>query len=995
MTFDGLRSGEGYFSADGSLFVFQSERDPSNPFYQIYLQDLNTGDVKLVSPGFGKTTCGWIHPDNKRVMYASTQFDPAARDKMKAELEFRASGQKKSRYSWDYDPEYELVMWDSGSGAYTRITNTLGYDAEGAISPDGKSIVFASNRRAYSGELTAAETELFKLDPASAMDIYIMDIDGSNIRRLTEEIGYDGGPFFSPDGKRICWRHFAENGLVAEIYTMAIDGSDVKRLTSMQCVSWAPFYHPSGDYIAFTTNKQGFGNFEIYIVDTQCQEEPVRVTYTDGFDGLPVFSPDGARLTWASNRTPSNQSQIFSAKWSDSAAREALHLNGSSDNDLQAAALSSAQAAVQSGTASFKAADIGRHIDYLCRPELGGRLTGTPGEIAASSYVAAYLEQIGCTGAMENEVGIPTFTQPFPFVSGIQLGKGNELHWNDQSYVVDQDWRPLSLSSDTSLKDVPIVFAGYGIVAPEGQATGDQKQEHFAEYDSYVHLDVKDKWVLVFRQMPMDIAPERRSYLARFSSLRYKAMMARERGAAGLIVVSGPTSESRSQLVPLTTDGSLSGSQIAAISVKDAVAAAWFKAAGKDVREVQKSLDSGEPAMGYEVQNVKLSATVDVDPISARGVNTAGLLKSDEENAPTIIIGAHIDHLGSQAGNNSLAREDERNGIHRGADDNASGVAGMLEIAQYLSDEVKNNRLKLKANVIFAAWSGEELGLLGSAYFAEHLPSYLMNEEEFAAYMAQVHGGVVPSGGAGDANSNDAKTDGSKNGVGQDEIAHAQPPRTISACFNLDMIGRLRDNLVLQGTGSSPIWRSEIEQRNSIVGLSLVLQDDSYLPTDATTFYQAGIPILSAFTGQHGEYHTPRDVPELINFEGAAQTARLMGLIVRSLAASGQVPEFVLQKRPENSGTRAVMTAYLGTIPDYTTGDLVGVKLSDVTPGAPAANVGVKGGDIIIELAGRKVANIYDYTFAIEALKVGEATTIVVKRGDQELKLDITPASRQ
>ena len=972
--FEGIRSGEGYYNSDGTKLVFQSEREKGNPFYQIYMQDLETGDIDRVSPGYGKTTCAWIAPDNQSVMYASTQFDPEIKAKQEAELEFRASGQTR-RYSWDYDPLFDLVQWNQTDGSYKKLTDVEGYDAEGSISPDGNKVAFASNRRAYSGELTPHEIELFKLDPASAMDIYIMNIDGSDVTRLTDIPGYDGGPFFSPDGKRICWRRFSEDGASAEIYTMAIDGSDVKRLTNLTAMSWAPFYHPSGDYLIFTTNLNGFANFELYIVDAAGSQTPIRVTTTDGFDGLPVFTPDGESLTWSSTRTTSKKSQLFTATWNDLAARKALSLDvtpqqtpieqtpiAQTDDSslLDQEAMSRAKQAAIAATASFTAADVGRHIDYLCRPELGGRLTGTAGERAASAYVAAYMEQLGLEPVFSSDDGLQTYSQIFPFTSSIRLGEANSLKFNDTQYTVDQQWRPLALSSNSELDATAVVFAGYGIVAPESVDAVDQSDENkinTAEYDSYVHLDVTNKWVLVFRQMPMDITSERRSYLARFSSLRYKALMARERGAAGLIVVSGPTSQAREQLVSLSTDGSLAGSKIAAITVTDELAKQWFAADDKDLVAVQKELDGGDVQMGYELKNVTLSCKIDVEPVKSFGQNTVGLLRCENQDAETILVGAHIDHLGQQAGTNSLAREDERNGIHRGADDNASGVAGILEIAEYLSNEVKNKRLKLKKNVMFGAWSGEELGLLGSAYFEEHLPPMLADEAE--------------------------------------PLAHSVNKRQLSAYINLDMVGRLRDALVLQGIGSSPIWRLEIEQRNSLVGLPLVLQEDSYLPTDASTFYIAGVPVLSAFTGQHSEYHTPRDVPELINFEGAAKTARLLGLITRSLAQNEEQVEYTAQKAPENNQMRANLTAYLGTIPDYVAGDIEGVKLSGVSQGGPAEKAGLKGGDVIVELAGRQITNIYDYTYAIEALRVGQPTKIIVLRENEKVLLDVTPASRQ
>jgi C-terminal processing protease CtpA/Prc len=211
----------------------------------------------------------------------------------------------------------------------------------------------------------------------------------------------------------------------------------------------------------------------------------------------------------------------------------------------------------------------------------------------------------------------------------------------------------------------------------------------------------------------------------------------------------------------------------------------------------------------------------------------------------------------------------------------------------------------------------------------------------------------------------------------------------------MDMIGRLREKLVLQGIGSSPLWPQEIERRNAVVGLDLVLQNDSYLPTDASTFFMKGVPILSAFTGQHSEYHTPRDTPDLLNYDGAAQTAKLMGLVARSLASSEELPTFVAQTAPENQGTRAALTAYLGTIPDYIQADIQGVLLSGVAESGPAAAAGVQAKDIIVELAGKKIDNIYDYTYAIEGLRVGQETELVVKRADQTLRLKVTPKSRQ
>ena len=329
LTFEGRRAGESYFSADGRRMIFQSEREPGNPFFQIYLMDLDTGDTQRISPGNGKTTCAWIHPNGEKVLFASTQDDPAAEQEQKAELELRASGTER-RYSWDYDEFYEIYEYELATKQYRKLTDTKGYDAEGSWSPDGSLIAFASNRSAYEQELTAEQRTAFETDPAWANEIYVMQADGSDVKRLTTTPGYDGGPFFSPDGKCICWRRFAENGATAEIMTMNIDGSDPQQLTQLGAMSWAPYYHPSGQYLIFTTNRHGFANFELYMVDAAGKHEPVRVSYTPGFDGLPVFSPDGDHLAWTTNRTVTKQSQIFMADWNHARALELLELKPAS-----------------------------------------------------------------------------------------------------------------------------------------------------------------------------------------------------------------------------------------------------------------------------------------------------------------------------------------------------------------------------------------------------------------------------------------------------------------------------------------------------------------------------------------------------------------------------------------------------------------------------------------------------------------------------------------
>jgi len=324
LTVEGRRAGEGYWSPDGKRLVFQSEREPGNPFYQIYVLEMSTGDVKRISPGIGKTTCPFFRPGSDEILFASTHGDPKSKQLQDEENAMRASG-KERRYAWDYDPEMDIYVHGEKSGGLKRLTTARGYDAEASYSPDGQWIVFSSTREVYArATIDAATTKQLETDPSYFADIYIMRADGSGQKRLTSVPGYDGGPFFTHDGSRIVWRRFDERGLIADVWTMKPDGSDAKQITDFHAMSWAPYEHPSAEYFIFASNKLGFENFELFLVDTAGTKEPVRVTYSDGFDGLPVPSPDGRQLAWTSSRSGGTNGQLFLAEWNHEKAREAL-----------------------------------------------------------------------------------------------------------------------------------------------------------------------------------------------------------------------------------------------------------------------------------------------------------------------------------------------------------------------------------------------------------------------------------------------------------------------------------------------------------------------------------------------------------------------------------------------------------------------------------------------------------------------------------------------
>ena len=267
LTFDGVKSGEAYFSPDGKKIVFQSVRAGS-PHYQIYMMNVDGSNQRMVSTGKGKTTCAYFNPANpKEFIFASTHLDSTTWGPVK----------KKGRgYSWDFDKSMDIFLARSSDGKIIkRLTTVKGYDAEGSYSPDGKHIVYTSTSEDKTG------------------DLYIMNADGSNRRRLTKVAGYDGGPFFSPDGKRVVFRAFrGKGGRSAQVFTIKIDGTDEKQLTWLPRVNWCPIYHPNGKYIIYSANTGSRHNFELFLVKADGSGE-VQISHSAGFDGLPCFSPDG------------------------------------------------------------------------------------------------------------------------------------------------------------------------------------------------------------------------------------------------------------------------------------------------------------------------------------------------------------------------------------------------------------------------------------------------------------------------------------------------------------------------------------------------------------------------------------------------------------------------------------------------------------------------------------------------------------------------------
>ena len=303
VTADFVRAGEGYFSPDGNQVIFQAEeKNTGNPFYQIFVMDIRSGKYRRISPGMGRTTCPYFSPDGMKVIFASSHLDPDAKKHQAAEYKQRDEDRKagrRRRYQWDFDPYMDIFEADPDGSSLKRITDSDGYDAEGSFSHDGRQIVFCSKRDGH-------------------LQLYIMDADGRNARQLTHAPNcYNGGPFFSPDGKRVIFRSDRKEKDRLQVYVINVDGTSEKALTDNdKWVYWAPFWYKDGKHIIYTaadhSDPTARPNYDLYWMNIDTGKT-VRLTYSPGQDVLPVFSPDYKKVMWTSSRDGNPSTQLFIA----------------------------------------------------------------------------------------------------------------------------------------------------------------------------------------------------------------------------------------------------------------------------------------------------------------------------------------------------------------------------------------------------------------------------------------------------------------------------------------------------------------------------------------------------------------------------------------------------------------------------------------------------------------------------------------------------------
>ena len=610
-------------------------------------------------------------------------------------------------------------------------------------------------------------------------------------------------------------------------------------------------------------------------------------------------------------------------------------------------------------------------IMYLASDALEGRRTGTQGANDAAHYIAAEFNMLGLRPGMpgggrtrgENRA---RYLQPFPYVSKVELGKNNSFVVNPgraddiAQFKVGEDWMPLGFSSNDEVKAAEIVFAGYGISSSE------------LKYNDYAVSNAKDRVAIVFSGAPDGDNPH--GQFVQAGQVRFKAAAARAAGARALLIIANDEILQHDRLSTLSYDNAgEAGIPVMVISRSMAQKILTLGSldeylAFADSRKVDTHVTADRPTscsvnipkslfLRSGVASTKLNFAVNVTRIESPSFNVVGILPGSDPKLKNeaIVIGAHYDHLGL-GGEGSLApREGE---IHHGADDNASGTAGVLELARLFTQGPKPRR-----TIVFVAFSGEEEGLIGSNYYVNH---------------------------------------------------PVMPLANTVAMINMDMIGRLKDQkLIIGGVGTAQEWKDEIKRtqdsftssqtipasagnhssRAGAPSFALTLNEDGYGPSDHSSFYAKQIPVLFFWTGTHNDYHKPSDTAEKINYQGEARIVSFIANIVRDIDKSDKRPTYTVAKS-ESQGRSTGFRVYLGTIPNYADAS-DGLLLDGVRDDSPAAKAGIKAGDKIVKMAGRDVKNVYDYTYALGEMKAGAEYEVELMRGGQRITLKIRPEARK
>ncbi|MEM8791448.1 MAG: M28 family peptidase [Pseudomonadota bacterium] len=733
------------------------------------------------------------------------------------------------------------VLYEVDAGGARRLAEGL----EGAYSPTGRHIVFSGHN---CGDLDKEATVQANLR------LCLMDLSTGDVRTLSAPgTGQDDrDPAWSPDGATIVFSRMSVEQ--SELYRLSLAEAampEAAALTALGAQAKEPTFHPSGDYVIFTTTSLDDEDADLFLIDPAGGYEPVRVLASPGPQSQPTFAPTGDKVAWTGaimmqanddeEAIDTGRREVFLAGWEHEGALALLRA---------APPLSAVVQADLDGTDNdISEDDLRRHVGVLTSEAMAGRMTGSPGEQAATAYVAAAFNALGLEPAGDDGY-FQSFSfryagRPLPESTLIFEREGNE----PLSMTLSEDWVPLAFSATTETASTPLVFGGFGFDAPEW--------EGHPPVDSYGDLDVAGKWVLLWRGNPPGVEASDRPDLTRLSSLVNKSRLAAEKGAAGVILMRAPSVSTSGANLPGPTVAADEGTYPIPVVV---VGSAHNETllAGQDREQLLAMAGAGK-LIARSLPGVSVRTSIGLDVEMRSGRNVLGRLDLDgATNNPPVILGGHIDHLGrglhSMSANEPIgeALVDRRRRLYVGADDNASGIAALIEIAQSL---VKNQPAGAVRDVIFAAWSGEELGLLGSSHYVATL-------------------GEV------------------KNDVGEKVVVADE----VAAYLNLDMIGRLRETLQVRGVGTSSVWPSGIERANAAIGLRLAPRREASSRMDTAPFERSGVPVLAFYTGWHEQYHQPSDRVELLNFDGLARISRLVERVLLDLARSHIAPDFTEAK---------------------------------------------------------------------------------------------------
>lgn len=577
-------------------------------------------------------------------------------------------------------------------------------------------------------------------------------------------------------------------------------------------------------------------------------------------------------------------------------------------------------------------ADAHRYVDdikTLTQPKMEGRGDGTKGLIRAEHILRDRYKVYGLEPA-----GKQGYMQAFTVITGAKLHGKNSLLLENGAEKSDlnlnEDYVPFSFSA-SGVATGPLVFAGYGVTA-----------EEFG-YDDYAGLDVKDKVVLVLRYEPAGFAAKSGNQgLTNHAQFITKAINARNHGAKAIILANGKLNEGEQDL--LTRFGSVNGPEsvgILFLQVKNSVADVWLHAAGSSLKEAEDKINSATKPVSFALpEAIRASVSVGIENTRATVNNVLAYLpgKTDEY----IILGAHYDHLGR--GNFDSLAPSQIGQIHPGADDNASGTAGLLELARLLSP-LKG---QLQRGILFASFAGEELGLLGSAAWVKE---------------------------------------------------STKPLDKAVAMLNMDMIGRIQAGKVyIGGVGTGSSFAKVLQEAEAGSALKFEVSQGGYASSDHTSFVSKRIPVLFFFSGLHSDYHKPSDTWDKINGESATQLLNVVTKATLEIATDQDRPSFVVvgDSNPHSGsvGGGGGYGPYFGSIPDFGQTEN-GVKFSDVKPASPAAKAGLRAGDVLIQFGDKPIKNLYDFTDALRRSKVGDVVPVTVLRDGKELKVDVKLEQRK